>query len=104
MADRLRTNAEIDILNNFLEDGQEKLPYELGENNQPLKVELTAEQLEEKRLKDEAEKEAAAAKAKADTAKPEAAAAPAEGGKRKRVTAEAETEAPAAPAAEKTEE
>lgn len=59
MADRLRTNAEIDILNNFLEEGQEKLPYELDENNQPLKLELTAEQLEQKRLQDEQEKEAA---------------------------------------------
>ena len=66
---------------------------------------------ERKREKeDEAEKEAAAAKAKADSPKaaeaPAAApSAPAEGGKRKRVTAEAEAEAaPAAPAAEKTEE
>jgi len=66
---------------------------------------------ERKREKeDEAEKEAAAAKAKADSPKAEAPAAaapsaPAEGGKRKRVTAEAEAEAaPAAPAAEKTEE
>src|SRR3954471_13831640 len=64
---------------------------------------------ERKREKeDEAEKEAAAAKAKADTAKPEAtpAGAPAEGGKRKRVaevTAETDTEAPAA-AADTTEE
>jgi small subunit ribosomal protein S2 len=61
---------------------------------------------ERKREKEEeAEKEAAAAKAKADTAKPEAPAAPAaqggaEGGKRKRVAAEAE----AGDAAEKTEE
>jgi small subunit ribosomal protein S2 len=54
---------------------------------------------ERKREKeDEAEKEAAAAKAKADTAKPEAGA-PAEGGKRKRVAAEAD-----APATDKTEE
>ncbi|MBS1526589.1 MAG: 30S ribosomal protein S2 [Bacteroidetes bacterium] len=59
---------------------------------------------ERKREKEEeAEKEAAAAKAKADTAKPEAAdsAAPAaEGGKRKRVAAEAGADA----SAEKTEE
>src|SRR5690606_33990883 len=55
---------------------------------------------ERKREKeDEAEKEAAAAKAKADTTE----AAPAEGGKRKKVVAEAETGADT-PAAETTEE
>ncbi|HVV56130.1 MAG TPA: 30S ribosomal protein S2 [Mucilaginibacter sp.] len=68
-------------------------------------IKAIEEGLEERKREkeEEAEKEAAAAKAKADSAKPEApavAAAPAEGGKRKRVAAEAAE----APAAEKTEE
>lgn len=33
MAERKRTNAEIDLLNSVLKDGETKLPYELDENN-----------------------------------------------------------------------
>lgn len=57
MAERIRTNAEIDILNQFLEKGETPLPYEIAENNNtpdnivaqkeevaPVIVELTEEQ------------------------------------------------------------
>lgn len=57
MAERIRTNAEIDILNQFLEKGETPLPYEIAENNNtpeniiaqteevpPVIVELTEDQ------------------------------------------------------------
>lgn len=71
MADRKRTNAEIDYLNQFLKEGEAKLPYEVADNNPTdnstsPNLELTDEQKAEQELRMQEEKEAADKQKKID--------------------------------------
>lgn len=64
MAERKRTNAEIDYLNQFLKDGETPLPYEVAENENT--TELTDEQKAEQEIRMQEEKEAADKQKKID--------------------------------------
>lgn len=58
MAERKRTNAEIDYLNQFLKEGETPLPYEVADNENPENlIELTDEQKAEQELRLKEEKE-----------------------------------------------
>lgn len=58
MADRLRTNAEIDYLNQFVKEGETKIPYELNADGTPIAAQLTEEQKLEAEQKQKAQEEA----------------------------------------------
>lgn len=58
MAERLRTNVEIDFLNQFVKEGEAKRPYELNADGTPLTAELTDEQKIEAEQKQKAQEEA----------------------------------------------
>jgi len=65
MSERKRTNAEIDHLNQFVKEGEAKLPYEV-EDKKDVVGELTEEQKIEAQKKEDAEKEAAKGQKKND--------------------------------------